>query len=296
MALANSLLQFSPSESTEDVTALIERSFFGDGGALSVSLVQAAFHHHFKVLGSGSRIELTRECATALGISSDDACCLAAAVECLHNASLVQDDLQDRSATRRGQASVAAQFGSDVALGLTDQLITTAFVCLSGVSFPDHLPLLISRINRTVAKTVEGQTTELSGSLDGASLDSFLASAKKKSGPLFALSLELPLIFARHTKFLETAHEAACQFGLGYQILDDLRDQRSDLRGACSGNLVFALEAPENERNASTVAAAMARRLLDQAASGASSLPLGCGLPLIGLIDRLMPQIDAFES
>lgn len=296
MASANSLLQFSPSESTEDAITLIERSFFGDGGTLSVNPVHAAFCHHFKVRGSGSRIDLTRNCAMALGIRPGDACCLAASVECLHNASLVQDDLQDNSASRRGQASVAARFGSDVALGLTDQLITTAFVCLSGVSRPVHLPHLISRINRAVAETVEGQTRELSGSLDGSSLDSYLEAAKKKSGPLFALSLELPLIFASHTNFLATAHEAACRFGLGYQVLDDLKDQKSDLRGACSGNVVFALEAPEDEKNAPTVAATMAEDLLDQAARGAASLPHGCGLPLIALIDRLIPQIDAFKS
>ena len=43
MASANSLLQFSPSESTEDVYALIERSFFGDGGAPSVNLFKPRF-------------------------------------------------------------------------------------------------------------------------------------------------------------------------------------------------------------------------------------------------------------
>ena len=35
---------------------------------------------------------------------------------------------------------VIAHFGSDVALGFTDQLITTAFVCLAGVSCPINYP------------------------------------------------------------------------------------------------------------------------------------------------------------
>jgi geranylgeranyl diphosphate synthase, type I len=296
MASANSLFQSSPSESTGNVAALIEHSFVGDGGTYSVNQIQTAFYHHFKVLGSGSRIELTRDCGTKLGIRCDDACCLAASVECLHNASLVQDDLQDGSVLRRGQPSVAAHFGNDVALGLADQLITTAFVCLSGASCTDPLPFLISRINRAVGETVEGQTREHSGSLNGSSLDTYLEAAKKKSGPLFALSLELPLIYAGHMNYLKTAHEAACQFGLGYQILDDLKDQKSDLRNEWSANIVFALEASEKIENASTVAAGMAERLLHQAASEAKSLPSSSGLPLIGLIDRLIPQIDAFKS
>lgn len=296
MASADSLLQFDPPNSPEDVYALIERSFFGDGGTHSANLVHTAFWHHFAARGGGSRISLTQSCATELGMLKADAACLASAVECLHNASLVQDDLQDNSKFRRGQASIAAQFGRDVALGLTDQLITSAFVCLSGISDPTRLPFLISHINRAVGETVDGQTRELSGSLDGCSLEAYLTAAKKKSGPLFALSLELPLIFTRRTEFVEIAREAACRFGLGYQILDDLKDQKSDLRGECSGNVVFALQRTDDPGNAPPTAAIMAEHLLQEASERADLLPLGCGQPLIGLIGRLKTQINAFKS
>ena len=296
MASANSLKQNSPSDSAEDVYALIEQSFFGDGGAPSVSVVQNAFRHHFNVVGNGSRIVLTRQCAQALGIEECDICCLASAVECLHNASLVQDDLQDQSALRRGQPSVVAHFGSDVALGLTDQLITTAFVCLAGVSATKRLPQLISQINRAVSETVDGQTRELSGRLNGCAVDAYLCAAKKKSGPLFALSLELPLIFANHAASVEAAHEIACQFGLGYQILDDLKDRKSDPQTECSGNIVFALQETENNQTALKSAAVMAEQLLREASDRARLLPFGCGSPLIDLVDRLLPQVDAFKS
>jgi geranylgeranyl diphosphate synthase type II len=208
----------------------------------------------------------------------------------------VQDDLQDNSRLRRGQASVAAKFGRDVALSLTDQLITTAFVCLSRVSQPGKLPFLISRINHAVSETVEGQTCELSGSLDGSSVERYLNAARKKSGPLFALSLELPLIFARHAEFLELAHEAACQFGLGYQILDDLKDQVSDLPGERSGNVVFALQKTDGSHSAEAKAAVMAQGFLQEASDRAESLPHDCGRSLIELVQILTPQIDAFTS
>ena len=299
MASADSLLQFDPPDSPKDVYALIEQAFFGDGGTLSANLVHSAFQHHFNVRGSGSRIALTRHCAQTLGIQVPDSVCLASAVECLHNASLVQDDLQDKSSFRRGQAAVAAQFGRDVALGLTDQLITSAFVCLAGISDPARLPFLISQINRAVGKTVEGQTRELSGSLEGCAMNAYLDAARKKSGPLFALSLELPLIFTKNVEFVATAHEAACQFGLGYQILDDLKDRKSDSRGENSGNVVFALQNARgnaNAANAANAAATMAENILQEASNRADSLPLGCGRPLIELIGRLTAQINAFKS
>lgn len=296
MASADSLLQSDPPGSPEDVYPLIERSFFGVGGVHSGNPVQAAFWHHFAARGGGSRISLTQTCASAFGMQKADVACLASAVECLHNASLVQDDLQDNSKFRRGQSSVAARFGRDVALGLTNQLITSAFVCLSGISDPTRLPFLISHIHRAVGETVDGQTRELSGSLHGRSLDAYLSAAKKKSGPLFALSLELPLIFTKHSEFVEIAHEAACQFGLGYQILDDLKDQKSDPRGKRSGNVVFALKKSNDSKNARTTAAIMAEYLLQEASERADSLPLGCGRPLIDLIGRLTAQINVFKS
>ena len=67
-----------------------------------------------------------------------------------------------------------------------------------------------------------------------------ISGREEKVRASFCLSLELPLISHNHEAF-ETAHEIACQFGLGYQILDDLKDRKSDLQTECSGNIVFAL-------------------------------------------------------
>lgn len=296
MASGNSLVAASPFAFTDNVYALIERSFLGSGGPEAISPIQAAFRHHFSVRGGGSRIRLTRKCAEALSLITEDSCSLASVVECLHNASLVQDDLQDRSAFRRGQPTVVDRFGADVALGLTDRLITTAFACLSHVSDSSRLPSLIAQINRAVSETVEGQTSELAESLSGRSVDGHLSAARKKSGPLFALSLELPLILAGHPDAVEAAHEAACRFGLGYQILDDLKDQTSDRADGCSGNIVFAMKKNHGSNCPARTAAGMAKHLLQDASVRAKHLPLACGEPLVELVCLLSPQIDAFNS
>ena len=296
MALTDMLERAADFESTENVLALVSDAFFGDEPVQPTFPIHAAFLHHFENPGGGARAQLTRRCATLLGISEDDGAWLAAAVECLHNASLVQDDLQDKSQSRRGRESVVEKFGIHIALGLTDRLITTAFACLARVSIVSALPGLIRQIHHAVAETVDGQTSELSQEIGESSLDSRLAAAKKKSGPLFALAIELPLILSNQQNHLETAHHGACLFGLGYQILDDLTDQAADAESSSMGNLVLAMKSEIAGEPAQAVAARLARRLLGDAIVQAESLPLGAGRPLIELAEALFPKLDAFDS
>lgn len=276
------------------VLPLIEDLFSGDGRGSQADPIRNAFLHHFKTPGGGTRVVLTKCCADALGISGSDADILAAAVECLHNASLVQDDLQDGSLYRRGQASVFAEFGRDVALGLTNRLITAAFSSLTQVSRPETLGKMVRRLDGAVAETVGGQTSELVGNAESRSFGFRIAASRRKSGPLFALALELPLIFANEEGHLERAHDAACSFGLGYQILDDLADQALDSSSRSTGNLVLAMKENGPEGWAEQAAARLARLHLDDALAGAEKLPRGSGRPLADLIERLLPQLDAF--
>ena len=296
MDVADTLDATAHIEVSEDIHPLIRDAFFGDESADSSNRVHAALLHHFQRPGGGARATLTYRVAALLGIGNQDGKYLSAAVECLHNASLVQDDMQDKSNMRRGQRSVAAKFGDNVALGLTDRLITTAFVCLSEVSQPETLPALIRRTNHAVAKTVDGQTSELCGELNSPSVSARLVAASQKSGPLFALSLELPLIFAHEDRYLEIAHHAAGQFGLGYQILDDLKDQDANASSEYGTNLVFAIAAESGHQNAEADAVLLARKLLNEAAEQAGQLPYEAGSPLIDLVDRLLPQLDAFSQ
>ena len=296
MALTDMLERAADFESTENALALVSDAFFGDEPIQPTHPIHAAYLHHFKNPGGGARARLAQRCAALLGIAEERGAWIAAAVECLHNASLVQDDLQDKSQSRRGRASVVEEFGVHIALGLTDRLITTSFVCLARVSLVTALPGLIRQVHRAVAETVDGQTSELSQGMGMCSLDSRLAAAKKKSGPLFALAIELPLILANQQKHLETAHHGACLFGLGYQILDDLTDQAADADSSSQGNLVLAMKSDAAGEPAQAVAARLARRLLGNAIVQAERLPLGAGGPLIELATALFPKLDAFDS
>jgi len=281
-------------EISGNVHSLIESAFSGGEAVDPGHPIQAAFVYHFASKGGGTRARLTCTTARLLGQSMQDSCCMAAAVECLHNASLVQDDMQDKSVMRRGQRSVASRFGDHVALGLADRLITTAFACLAPISKPPKLPALIRRMNQAVAKTVDGQASELSWKSDDVSFQARLIAATQKSGPLFALSLELPLILADQEEWVEPANQAACQFGLGYQILDDIKDKSADARARSPGNLVLAMEADHSLQAAEGDAAGLAQQFLVAASTQAEQLPHGAGLPLIGMVEKLLSQVDVF--
>ncbi|MEM0952314.1 MAG: polyprenyl synthetase family protein [Cyanobacteria bacterium P01_H01_bin.74] len=192
-------------------------------GALSQSLT-----HHFVSGGSRTRALLCYFFSRTYQISENDAVKLACAVECLHNASLIHDDLQDKDTHRRGEKSVWACFGSDTAICAGDFLISAAYRVLAELSQPDRLPNLIQLCHEAVQKTVEGQLDDLSETdLD---VDQYKHIASRKSGPLLALSLKLPLSYSKNSTLLQPANTVFSYFAKAYQMIDDLEDYSKDQR------------------------------------------------------------------
>ena len=147
----------------------------------------------------------------------------AAAIELMHCASLVHDDLPcfDDAATRRGVASVHTAYGERLAVLAGDALIVLAFqtLALAAQPTPQRLPALLSLLARRVGGPtgiVAGQAWEC---------EPFVALAayhRAKTGSLFAACTEAGALAAG-------ADAAAWQpFGLclgeAYQVADDIRD------------------------------------------------------------------------
>src|ERR1700729_1972683 len=108
---------------------------------------------HYAVFPGGHRIrpQLCLAVAQACG-DGLAATAAAAAIELLHCASLVHDDLPcfDDADTRRGKPSVHAQFGTPIAVLAGDALIVLAFQTLARAASPERLPLLISIVAAAV--------------------------------------------------------------------------------------------------------------------------------------------------
>jgi len=147
------------------------------------SKLRQVIEYHYSASGSEARGSLCISASLAPALNFEVAINLSAAVETLHNASLIQDDLQDLDEFRRGQLSVWKKFGSDIAINTTDLLIANAFA-LAASAAPNSAHNLISTMKRAIAVTLQGQTNDLNTDQD-LSIDEAILIAKEKSGPFF---------------------------------------------------------------------------------------------------------------
>lgn len=141
----------------------------------------------------------------------------ATAVELIHNASLVHDDIQDRDVLRRNQESAWKKFGTDQAILLGDALFSLAFSVLSGKPKASKLVPLLSE---TVFVLASGQSEELAS--DSLTLESYERIARQKTGGLFSATLAAAAILAE--KDASRASVLGTELGLLFQITDDLID------------------------------------------------------------------------
>jgi geranylgeranyl diphosphate synthase, type II len=174
--------------------------------------------------GSRMRPKLCLSVAQACGDKNPTAAEAAAvAVELMHCASLVHDDLPcfDDALTRRGKPSVHCAFGEQIAVLAGDAIIVLAFdALLEGAS--DHPELLI-KLCRVLSRSVgvpggiiAGQAWEYEDTVNLA------AYHRAKTGALFVAAVESGVVAAGGDPAQWTTF--ATRLGEAYQVADDLHD------------------------------------------------------------------------
>jgi geranylgeranyl diphosphate synthase type II len=184
----------------------------------------AAVRHSVFPAGARVRPRLCLAVARACGeddpVATDAA---AAAIELLHCASLVHDDLPcfDDAATRRGRPSVHVLYGERLAVLAGDALIVLAFQALAqaGARHPERLPPLLTTIGRCVGMPggiVAGQAWECETTVVLRDYQ------RAKTGSLFAAAA----VAGATTAGADPAAWRAFGEWLGeaYQVADDIRD------------------------------------------------------------------------
>lgn len=178
------------------------------------------------VFPGGARIRprLCLAVAAACGDPDPQAASAAAvAIELLHCASLVHDDMPcfDNAATRRGQTSVHAEFGEEIALLVGDGLIVAAFETLARET--QHSPRLTAPLVATIAKAVgspyglvAGQAWESEPEID------IVQYHRAKTASLFAGAVSTGALAAGGSP--RDWLTLADALGSAYQVADDLYD------------------------------------------------------------------------
>ena len=200
---------------------------------------------------------------------------VAAAVELMHCASLVQDDLGcfDAAEVRRGRPSVHAAFDERLAILASDALIVAAFDALAGAELAPRASLALVRAlaRRTGAAggIAAGQAWESESHVE---LERY---HDAKTGSLFALSTEAGAIAAGASAERARAWGAlGARIGAAYQIADDLHDAAGD--AATLGKPVNVDARLERPNAAASLGVGGARaRLLDHVESLVGAVP-GC--------------------
>ncbi|OHV12272.1 polyprenyl synthetase family protein [Kushneria phosphatilytica] len=256
--------------------------------------LQQAIEHHFRNPGGYLRARLGYQAATALGLENDSAIIVASISELLHNASLIHDDVLDRDTRRRGQASIWHQWNEGVAICLGDLFISAAFGLIAELEhFNAQLPSLIRLVHEQVRATIHGQTRSLSPALHASEqFRQYAEAARGKSGPLFGLALEAPLVLSGHPKACPLARSATGAFATVFQLADDIEDYNSDMaldpeHGA--GNMLRAMERIADDPLVR--AWRYADLLLARSQRLAMRLPNACGDLLISECEHLRERI-----
>ena len=164
--------------------------------------------------GKMLRPRFTLLAADTLGqASSRRTILLATAVEMLHNASLLHDDVIDRSDKRRGKPSVNARWNNSVAVLVGDFLLAQVMRILHEVDEPDTT----RRVYQTVEAMVESEllAQETINRPGGQTANQYLSVIDGKTARLFATACAL-------------GNPAYEEFGLHYGRLFQLRDDIDD--------------------------------------------------------------------
>lgn len=149
---------------------------------------------------------------------------IAAAVELVHTATLVHDDINDHGIMRRGRPSVNALWGRTFALLTGDFLFTKVYELMA--PFKD---LNIIFANATVA-LVEGETLQASAVKENVfSREMYYQIIARKTAALFQASASLGAKFAGAAqKHIEILGHYGYNIGLAFQIIDDILDLTED--------------------------------------------------------------------
>src|SRR5919199_5053726 len=148
----------------------------------------------------------------------------AAAVELIHNFSLVHDDIQDRSELRRHRRTLWSLWGMPQAINAGDALFALAQVVLvrDGSSLAARLA---TELNATALLLAEGQflDIDLQQGDTPVTLDAYQAMIARKTGVLFASACRLGAMAAdASSQAIEAFAAYGLELGLAFQEQDDL--------------------------------------------------------------------------
>src|SRR3989441_3316731 len=199
--------------------ALLERELAADD-----PFVSELVRHVLSTRGKMVRPALVCLSAGASGGAGEARLWLAAAVELIHVASLIHDDIIDQSEVRRGVSTVNVQWGNQIAVLLGDYLFAKAFDLLSRIRHPDVAPTLaVATVKMSQAEIMQikyGQEPHDDESV-------YFQIIAGKTAHLFSAACRAGGLVAGNPAAAERLGTFGLQWGMAFQITDDALDLTS---------------------------------------------------------------------
>lgn len=154
----------------------------------------------------------------------------AAAVEIIHNFSLLHDDIQDESPTRRNRPTVWSVWNKPQAINAGDALYTLAFLSLSSLPAQHNSPQMQAKslaiLGETCLELTRGQHLDMDfEARDEVQVDDYLAMITGKTAALLSGAARLGAVTANASQEHEEHYaDFGLSLGLAFQVLDDILD------------------------------------------------------------------------
>jgi 15-cis-phytoene synthase len=191
------------------------REGLGEVSAASVALGMPAL----PLAGQLLRPLLTAAGAARFGVEDSRLWRAAAAVQYVHEASLVHDDVVDGAASRRGETTVAAARGVGAAVVLGDHFLAAGYRLAAATGSRRFSAVLARAVERTIA----GELAQAKSAGRTLSDEEYRRTVAGKSGELTGCALSAGAYLARHPD-APALRRLGVGIGVLYQRLDDLLD------------------------------------------------------------------------
>jgi len=169
----------------------------------------------------------------------DNAIPLSPILEFSHNASLIHDDIEDVSDERRGKPAIHKMFGEDIAINSGSFLYFLALSCLEK-SEKFNKELILKQWAECIRRLHLGQSMDINWHRDITyipKIDDYYIMCALKTGSLARLAVELGAIAAgAPQEVIKLLGEAADSMGIGFQILDDVKNLTTGVYGKKRGD------------------------------------------------------------
>lgn len=162
---------------------------------------------------------------------------LGVALEMIHMASLVHDDVIDSADTRRGSATANAKWGNQLSILAGDYIFAKAFALVLANGYSDHVKLQLSNLLCDLSAGELIQNKEIyNASCD---TDEYYERIARKTANFLAISCQLGAeVAGLSEEDVDALYEYGLAIGMAFQLTDDLLDFTGDEKriGKPAGN------------------------------------------------------------